>query len=66
MRQLRAAGSLPNLDALADRVLAAAAEQAIAVPAERMTAHLIRELAAEALATRTRLIELDLERWRRV
>lgn len=61
VRHLRAAGSLPNLDALADRVLAAAAEQAIAVPAERMTAHLIRELAAEALATRTRLIELDRE-----
>jgi transposase len=59
VRHLQAAGGLPNVEALADRALAAAAEQAIAVPAERMTARLIRELAAEALASRSRLIELD-------
>ena len=53
VRHLQAAGGLPNVEALADRALAAAAEQTIAVPAERMTARLIRELAAEALATRT-------------
>ena len=61
IRHLQAAGGLPNVEALADRALAAAAEQTIAVPAERMTARLIRELAAEALASRTRLIELDRE-----
>lgn len=61
IRHLQAAGGLPNVEALADRALAAAAEQTIAVPAERMTARLIRELAAEALASRARLIELDRE-----
>jgi len=61
VRHLRAAGGLPKVEALADRALTAAADQAIAVPAERMTARLIRELAAEALASRTRLIELDRE-----
>jgi transposase len=61
VRHLRTAGGLPHVEALADRALAAAAEQTIAVPAERMTARLIRELAAEALATRARLIELDRE-----
>ncbi len=61
IRHLQAAGGLPKVEDLADRALAAAAEQTIAVPAERMTARLIRELAAEALASRTRLIELDRE-----
>ncbi len=42
-------------------VQSAAAEQTIAVPAERMTARLIRELAMEALASRIRLAELDRE-----
>ena len=60
-RHLQAAGGLPNVDALADRALAAAAEQAIVVPAEGMTARLVRELAVEALASRARLIELDRE-----
>lgn len=60
-RHLKAAGGLPKVEALAERALAAAAEQSIAVPAERMTARLIRELAAEALASRSRLIELDRE-----
>jgi transposase len=61
IRHLQAAGGLPKVEDLADRALAAAAEQAIAVPAERMTARLIRELAAEALTSRARLIELDRE-----
>ena len=61
VRHLQAAGGLPNVDALADRALAAAAEQAIVVPAERMTARLIRELAVEALASRARFIKLDRE-----
>ena len=59
LRHLQAAGGLPKTEDLVDRVLAVAAEQAIAVPAERVTARLIRELATEALASRTRLIELD-------
>jgi transposase len=61
VRHLQAAGGLPNVDALAERVLVAAAEQTIVVPAERVTARLIRELASEALASRARLIELDRE-----
>ncbi len=61
VRHLRAAGGLPNVGALADRALLAAAEQTIAVPAEAMTARLIRELAIEALASRARVIELDRE-----
>jgi len=61
VRHLQAAGGLPKVEDLADRVLAVAAEQTIAAPAERMTARLIRELANEALASRTRLIELDRE-----
>ncbi|HET8726251.1 MAG TPA: IS110 family transposase [Alphaproteobacteria bacterium] len=60
-RHLQAAGGRPNLETLVDKALAAAADQAIAVPAERMTARLIKELAAEALATRTRLASLDRE-----
>jgi transposase len=61
MRHLQAAGGLPRIDDLADRALAAAAEQAVAAPAERMTARLIRELAVEALAARARIAELDRE-----
>ena len=61
VQHLKAAGRLPNIEDRADRVLAVAVEQTIAVPAERLTARLIRELAVEALASRTRLIELDRE-----
>lgn len=61
IRHLEAAGGLPNVEALADRALAAATEQTITVPAERATARLIKELAAEALATRSRLASLDRE-----
>jgi transposase len=61
VRHLQAAGGLPNVDALAERVLVAAVEQTIVVPAERVTARLIRELASEALASRARIIEIDRE-----
>ena len=61
VRHLQAAGGLPKVEALAERALAAAVEQTIAVPAERMTARLVRELAGEALACRDRLRELDRE-----
>ena len=61
VRHLQTAGGLPNVEALVGKALAAAAEQTISVPAEHMTARLIRELAGEALATRTRLVELDRE-----
>lgn len=59
VRHLQPAGGVPKVEDLADRVLTVATEQRIAVPAERMTARLIRELAVEALASR--LIELDRE-----
>jgi len=61
VRHLQAGGGLPNVDALADRALAAAAEQTLVAPAERMTARLIRELATEALVSRARLVERDRE-----
>jgi transposase len=61
VRHLKAAGGLPHVEALVERALAAAAEQTIAVPAARTSAHLIKELAAEALATRSRLASLDRE-----
>lgn len=61
VRHLKAAGGLPNVEEMADRALAAAAEQTTSVPAERMTARLIRELAAEALAGRNSLLQLDRE-----
>lgn len=61
VRHLQAAGGLPNVEALADKALVAAHEQSISVPAERMTARLVKELAAEALATRARLAALDHE-----
>ena len=61
IRHLKAAGGLPNVEALAERALAAAAEQTSAIPAQRMSARLIKELASEALATRTRLASLDRE-----
>jgi transposase len=61
VRHLRAAGGLPHVDALAERALAAAVEQTIAIPAERMSARLIKELAQEALAARARLAEIDRE-----
>ena len=61
VRHLQTAGGVPKIDDLADRALKAGAEQTIAVPAERMTARLIRELAAEALAARARIRELDRE-----
>ena len=61
VRHLSAAGGLPHVDALAERALAAALEQTLAVPAERMSARLIRELAQEALATRAHLAKIDRE-----
>jgi transposase len=61
VRHLQAAGGLPNVEALADKALAAAHEQTISVPAERMTARLVKELATEAQTTRARLATLDRE-----
>src|SRR4051812_11830128 len=48
-----------HADELADRALAAAREQTIAVPGERVAAALVRELAVEAAHTRSRLCALD-------
>src|SRR4051812_932563 len=50
-----------HADELADEALAAACEQTIAVPGERVAADLVRELAADAARTRTRIAELDAE-----
>jgi transposase len=61
IQHLQAAGGLPDrqVQALADRALAAAVAQQVAVPGERVTASLARELATEALACRDRLARLD-------
>jgi transposase len=61
VEHLQAAGGLParQIQALADRALAAATAQQQAVPAERLTADLARELATEALTSRARLAQLD-------
>jgi len=61
IRHLQHAGSLRNIEALADRALDAARGQTISVPGERMSATLIRELAVEALSIRKRIAELDKE-----
>jgi transposase len=55
------AGRIPRRCAqdLAEKALAAAREQTIAVTGERVAAALVRELAAEAARTRTRLAVLD-------
>ena len=58
---LRAAGGLParQVQALADRAVAAAEAQQLAVGGERLAATLVRELAAEALGCRARVARLD-------
>jgi transposase len=61
LRHLRRAGGIPRVEALAEAALAAAQGQRVALPAERVSAALVRELAAEALATRERLARLDRE-----
>jgi transposase len=48
-----------HADELADKALAAAREQTITVPGERVAAELVRELAVEAARTRSRLCALD-------
>lgn len=55
------AGRIPRrcAEELADKALAAANEQTIAVTGERVAAALVRELAAEAAGTRDRLASLD-------
>jgi transposase len=57
------AGRIPRRHAeeLAEQALAAAHEQTITITGERVAAELIRELAAEAAHTRSRLAELDRE-----
>jgi transposase len=61
VEHLQAAGGLPSrqIQALANRALAAATAQQQAVVAERLTADLARELATEALTSRARLAQLD-------
>jgi transposase len=50
-----------HAEELAEQALAAAHEQTITITGERVAAELIRELAAEAAHTRSRLAELDRE-----
>jgi len=58
---LHHAGGLrtPNIEAVVDRALNAAGRQHVSVPGETVAADLIRDLAGEALACRTKLAELD-------
>jgi transposase len=48
-----------HAEELAEKTLAAAHEQTIAIAGERVAAELVRELAAEASRTRSRLVSLD-------
>ena len=63
IEHLQGAGGLSarQVQSLAERALAAAAAQQLVVPGERLAARLVRELTAEALACRRRIIELDAE-----
>jgi transposase len=58
---LAAAGGLHArvIDRLVERAMAAADAQQVQVPAERLIASLVRELAGEALACRQRISQLD-------
>jgi transposase len=60
-QHLAAAGGLPAamIQRLVDRAVAAAHAQQVTVPAERLVAGLVRELATEALACRHRISQLD-------
>jgi transposase len=61
LEHLARAGQLPRAgcEQLTDRALASAHAQQVAVPGERLAAELVRELAGEILAARTRLATLD-------
>lgn len=61
LRHLQRAGGVPHLLELIERALSAASEHSLSIPAERLSARLIKELALEALATRERLGTLDQE-----
>jgi transposase len=49
----------PHVETLAGQALAAAKQQQLALPGERLAAELVRELAEEAIAVRERLARLD-------
>lgn len=53
--------SAKHAEALADKALASAEAQTVQVPAERVAADIVRELAAEAARVRGRLQQLDRE-----
>lgn len=59
LAHLRKTPHLHGIDGLAERALAAAHAQQIAVPGEVATAELIRELAAEALGARAKIVRID-------
>lgn len=60
-QQIARAGRLTgaSVDALADKAMAAAQAQTTVTPGERVAAALVRELAAEVLASRQRIARLD-------
>lgn len=51
--------SLRHVETLADRALASAKAQTVAIPGEQVAAGLVRELASEAARARARIAELD-------
>lgn len=59
MAHLAKTPHLHNREALADQALAAAQAQSLAVPGEAAMAELVRELATEAMETRTKIARLD-------
>ena len=59
MAHLAKTPHVQGAEALADHALAAARAQALTVPGETTMAELVRELAAEALETRTKIARLD-------
>lgn len=61
VRHLKKTPGMREPERIADIALQAAGEQTIIVPGEKAVAAIVRELAAEALAARQRLVEIDHE-----
>ena len=61
LAHLRKTPTLRGIEALTDTVLACAAAQTIAVPGEAVAADIVRDLATEALAARSRIRAIDRE-----
>jgi len=61
LAHLRKTPTLRGIEALTDTVLACAAARTIAVPGEAVAAEIMRDLATEALAARSRIATIDRE-----